>query len=52
MAIKLKIELTEHSLKKMVLKNLISSTINEEDYEGYFYLDQLGCPVFVVESKD
>lgn len=49
---KIKLEFTEHAIKKMALESLFSKTMDGDDYEGYFILDEIGNPIYILESKE
>ncbi len=47
----LKIELGEISLKEIILKHFFPDEKDMDKYEQYFYLNEEGNPIFVVEQK-
>jgi hypothetical protein len=50
----LKLEFSEDTIKKLVLKDLLGMNYyktSPDDYEAYFYLNSSGTPVFVIETK-
>lgn len=47
----IKIKLNQNAVKKIALKELVPSA-SPDDYDGYFYLDEFGDPIFVLETKE